>query len=62
MEISALFTGADNSLGYKHGTVYKLKVSTKNKIAITRLNGSGYCTYDSFTSFLNNWDKINLIK
>ena len=62
MDITAVFTGADNSLGYKNGRMYTLKVSVKNKIAIERKDGSGFCNYNSLELFLQNWDKINTLK
>lgn len=61
MHIKATFTGKD-SLGYKNGEEYDLLVVNSNYIAIKRIDGSGGCNYNTFVLFLNNWNKIRVIK
>lgn len=61
MIIIAKFTG-EESLGYKRNVVYVLKVENGKAITIQRQDGSGKCKYDSFISFLRNWDEIKSVK
>lgn len=60
MKFKAKFTGTD-SLGYKHGNNYDLKILNKKGISIVRLDGSGGCVYESLSSFLTNWTDIIVI-
>lgn len=57
---SMRFIGND-SLGYVHGTVYKMRFDTGMPNTICRLDGSGTCMYASLKGFMNNWDEITLI-
>jgi hypothetical protein len=67
--ISATFTGHNGSCGYETNKEYALTIYQQNdgrenkKIVIEKSgkNGLGYCEYDNVTSFLNNWNKINVL-
>lgn len=60
MIIQAVFTGTD-SLGYKKGTSYRLKVCDVSCSTIQREDGTGGCTYNSLASFLRNWSDIKVL-
>lgn len=66
MTIRATFTGA-NSLGYKTGKEYELRLSDRHSFfdwksfSISRIDGSGKCPYESIYSFLKNWDNIQVV-
>lgn len=57
MIIIARFIGS-SSLGYIHGKDYKLKVDDRLGMSVTRIDGGGYCPYESLSAFLKNWDRI----
>lgn len=52
----ARFKGV-NSLGYETGKKYVLKF--KDKLTISRVDGTGVCPYGSLRAFLKNWDIVN---
>lgn len=62
--LKAKFIGADKSLGYRHGKVYKLVVIRHDwwfkfwheyEIEIKRIDNRGWCPYASIYTFLKNW-------
>jgi hypothetical protein len=57
MEIEATFIG-ENSLGYEKGKKYLLKILFRPSIGISRMDGSGVCTYQSLKSFMLNWNYV----
>ena len=57
INIQARFIGED-SLGYEHGKVYKIKVVHIIRTTIKKLDETGLCQYDSTNTFLNNWNEI----
>lgn len=59
MIITAIFTGT-NSLGYKKGKEYQLKVSELQGVSVTRLDGTGKCPYQSLSAFLKNWNNVRV--
>lgn len=59
MIITATFTGT-NSLGYIKDKEYKLIVSEFGGMSIKRIDNTGYCPYQSLSSFLKNWNNINV--
>lgn len=60
MIITARFTGVNNSLGYKNGEEYKLKVANKKGMSIQAITGTGKCVYESLSAFLKNWNNIKV--
>ncbi len=67
-KIRATFTGANGSLGYINGKRYAISINEgvrDGEIRIWRTGyGSesvrrGFCVYNSFNAFLDNWDRIN---
>lgn len=61
MTIKAVFTGKD-SMGYENGYPYVLKVSNNRGMDISRVDGTGKCSYQSLSSFLKNWSSIKVEK
>ena len=57
--IKATFTGT-NSLSYENGKEYELLISRQD-ISIKRINGTGKCPYTSLSSFLKNWNNIQIV-
>lgn len=55
--IKATFIG-QNSLGYEHGKEYELHVT---KSIIRRIDGSGFCPYNSLVALFKNWNNITVI-
>lgn len=56
-EIKFQFIGVD-SLGYEHGKLYELVTDDPRHygaVAIKRKDGTGYCPYESWSSFFENW-------
>lgn len=56
------FTGADGSLGYRHGLTYYLNVSSDERypVIITRgLERGGLCPYGSVAAFWDNWRPVD---
>jgi hypothetical protein len=61
VKVSAIFTGADGSLGYTRNSLHELETGsnlTTAQISITRQDGTGKCEYGSVVAFLENWDLI----
>lgn len=59
-EIHCQFVGQDGSCGYKYGEFYNLRISQNHDlIEIERMSGSGYCSYSTILTFLNNWKFIS---
>jgi hypothetical protein len=61
LKLKAKFIGTD-SLGYRYGWSYILRVVPVDGIVITREDGTGKCVYQSFAALLVNWDNIEKIK
>jgi len=61
MRIKALFKGKD-SLGYKNGKLYELKVADFGGMTIRRIDDTGKCPYNSLSAFLRNWTKIEVLE
>lgn len=62
-KIRATFIGTNNSLGYKTGKEYELRITGLPPMGIIRADGSGgICHYQSLRSFLLNWDNIHVIE
>ena len=67
--IKAIFKGQDGSCGYRTNREYILTIwhhseSGHRNIAIELADkpDENYCEYESIVSFLNNWDKITVLK
>ena len=56
--IRAKFIGRD-SLGYKNGDIYELKIKENS---ITLMDGSQLCLYSNIQTFLKNWDVLQHFK
>lgn len=59
MRLTATFTGADGSLGYRTGQEYELDVDIDFRGRPTILRPK-YCPYTSLWAFLDNWEKVSL--
>lgn len=61
IKIKAVFTGLNNSCGYKTNQEYVLIIHHKANsfIQIEDVNGGGWCEYGSMISFLENWNNIS---
>lgn len=57
MIVQAKFKGRP-SLGYVPGQIYILRVKNRLSMSIVRMDGTGYCPYQSLSAFLRNWDNI----
>lgn len=62
-KFKAIFKGYDGSLGYNSNTEYELIIRQKpaGMIIIKQEDGTGWCEYETITSFLINWDNIRRI-
>ena len=60
MIIKAIFKGKDGSLGYKNGQEYLLQVEQYDNSKMLRIEHPTKCVYSTLTSFLRNWENINL--
>lgn len=61
MIIKAIFKGK-SSMGYGHGLEYTLRVAEHGGMSVKRMDGTGFCEYKSLSSFLRNWDNIQIIE
>lgn len=61
LKIKATFKGK-SSRDYNNGEVYRLKVLSYKGMEIKKFDDSGICVYNSLSSFLRNWDKIQHIE
>lgn len=66
--IRARFIGR-NSLGYKRGEIYTLKVNDRiimgfenAEVVIERENGYGICPYQTMEAFNKNWEWLSMYK
>lgn len=62
--ISARFTGADGSVGFKRGQSYTLRIWTGRKPVVICRHDSpedSAVPYGSIEAFLNDWTDINVI-
>lgn len=63
--IRAIFNGEDGSMGYKKGELYFLELMERDgkyAVEIKRLDGTGYCPYSTYYSFLVNWLKPEAVE
>lgn len=61
MKIKATFIGRVSSLGYIPGERYELLVKDTLGSAIRRIDNTGFCPYESFSAFFQNWSNISVI-
>lgn len=60
MIIQARFVGQDGSLGYRHGSTYRLNVWLNS---VRDIEGVGLeCPYSNAEAFLRNWSDIRVIQ
>ena len=58
-KVKAIFRGQNGSCGFETNKEYKLEVIHDGKCYIQISSGDGkYCDYESFISFMKNWDNI----
>jgi hypothetical protein len=64
IDIIAVFTGQDGSLGYRYGQEYTLnltyspRIGKPTRVVICPDGNQIPCPYDSFRAFLKNWNNI----
>ena len=57
--IKAIFRGQDGSCGFETNKEYVLEVMHNTNTHISIQGGGGrHCDYQSFISFMKNWDNI----
>jgi len=54
--VNAVFIGTNNSLEYKTGKKYNLKVGYHNEHISIEGNNAKFCLYSSIESLLKNWN------
>lgn len=64
-EVTARFVGADGSMGFTHGKLYKFVIQNdwKARIVIHHINfldEKVTVPYSGIVTFLNNWKEISL--
>lgn len=58
-KVKAIFRGQNGSCGFETNREYTLEVYHDTKLYIRINDGDGkWCDYQSFISFMNNWDNI----
>lgn len=60
--IRARFTGKNKSLGYITNEFYELRLYDNSNLIRIEPTGVGLCSYNSLSSFLDNWDNIQVIQ
>lgn len=62
MVVTATFTGENNSHGYKTGQKYELELNIINEYGALSVDCKTHliCRYDSFFTFLRNWNFLTV--